>query len=114
MAGSLSIAAAFVFMLVVAMITANPVHNEEKLMSNQDPGKAIKYFWNEEIGKGWSGHAINLWNDRGTEEEQNKKFNTHTMRDDNKDGDKEKEENDGDRMGEKDKTMNLWNKENIR
>ena len=83
-----SVAAAFAFMLalVVATVTANPVHNKEKLMLNEDPVKAIKYFWNEEIGKGRSAHAINLWDDRGTEEEQNK--NTYTIRDDNEDGDK--------------------------
>ena len=42
--------ATFAFLLVVAMATANPVHTEEKLTS-QDPIKAIKYFWNEEIRK---------------------------------------------------------------
>ena len=90
MAGSLSIAVAFVFMLVVATTTANPVHNEEKLMSNQDPVKAIRYFWNEDIGKNRSAQAINVWND--IEEDQKKNF--YTMRDDSEDGDKEK---DGDR-----------------
>ena len=59
-------------------------------MLNQDPIKAIKYFWNEEIGKGQNAHAINLWNGCDTEEQWNKKFNTHTMRDDDKDGEKEK------------------------
>ena len=133
---SLSIAAAFAFALVVASISANPVHNKEKLMLNQDPVKAIinKYFWNEENGKDRSAQAINLWND--IEEDQKKNF--YTMRDDGADGDKENEgdrdqngdkgkdgardqngdkEKDGDRdqNGDKDKgtlkPINRWNKE---
>ena len=110
MAGSLSIAVAFVFMLVVATTTANPVHNEEKLMSNQDPVKAIRYFWNEDIGKDRSAQAINVWNDI-IEEDQKKNF--YTMRDDSEDGDKEKD-GDRDQNGDKDKgtlkPINLWNK----
>ena len=112
MAGSLSIAAAFVFLLVVATITANPVHNKEKLMSNQDPAKAFKYFWNEEIGKDRSAQAINLWND--IEEDQKKNF--YTMRDDSKDRDKEKD-GDRDQNGDKDKgtlkPINIENKEKV-
>ena len=46
MAGSLSIAAAFVFMLVLTMTTANPVHNKEKLnpMLNQIPSRPLSTF----------------------------------------------------------------------
>lgn len=54
--------ATFAFLLVVAMATANPVHTEEKLTS-QDPIKAIKYFWNEEIRKDRSAQVTNLWNE---------------------------------------------------
>ena len=75
---SLSIATAFAFMLVVATTTANPVLNEEnsKLnrMLNQDPVKAIKYFWNKEIGKDRSAQAINPWNDNIIEEDQKKSY----------------------------------------
>ena len=109
---SLSIVAAFVFTLVVAMTTANPVHNEERLILNRDPVKAIKYLWNEEIGKDRSAQDINLWN--GIEEDQKKNF--YTMRDDGEDGDKEKD-GDRDKNGDKDKgtlkPINLWNKEKV-
>jgi hypothetical protein len=59
MMASLSITAAFAFMLVIATTLANPVHNEleEKLTLNQDPIKAFKNFWNEEVGKDRSAHA---------------------------------------------------------
>ena len=83
----LSIAAAFAFTLVVATITANPVHNKEKLMLNLDPVMAIEYFWNEEIGKDQSAQDINPWND--IEEDQKKYF--YTMKDDGEGGDKEKD-----------------------
>ena len=82
--------------LVVASISANPVHNKEKLMLNQDPVKAINYFWNEEIGKDQSAQAINPWND--IEEDQKK--NIYTMRIDGEDGDKGKD-GDRDRNGDK-------------
>ena len=83
----LSIAAAFAFTLVVATITANPVHNKEKLMLNLDPVMAIEYFWNEEIGKDQSAQDINPWND--IEEDQKKSF--YTMRDDGEGRDKGKD-----------------------
>ena len=96
---SISIAA-LAFMLVVTTITANPVRNKEKL-TNQDRLKAIKYFWNEEIGKDRGAQIMNLWNEH-VEEAQNKRV--YTMRED---GDRRK----GD--GDKDKEINFWNKERV-
>ena len=88
---SLSIATAFAFTLVVATITANPVYNEEKLnqVLNQDPVKAIKYFWNKEIGKDRSAQAINPWNDIIEEDPEEKLL--YYERYDGADGDKEKD-----------------------
>lgn len=65
--GSVSIVT-FAFMLVVAMATANLVHKEK--LTNQDPIKAIKYYWNEEIGKDWSTQVMNPWSE-DIDEDQN-------------------------------------------
>ena len=79
--------AAFTFMLVVATATAYPMLKEK--MTNQDLVKAIRYLWNEELGK--DQHS-NLWNE-----------------DTEKDKD-EKGSNDGDREVNV-KAKNLWKME---
>ena len=96
-----SIAASAV-LLVVAMATAYPMHNEK--MMDEDLIKAIRYLWNEEMRKDQHAEAMNLWSE---EKDQN---SVYAMRDDGEDRDKDDKDRDGGEKGDKIETINyIWN-----
>lgn len=61
--------AAFVVILVIATATAYPVRKEK--MTNQDIVKAIKYLWDEEMGKDLYAELMHLWNEDKEKDQNN-------------------------------------------
>jgi hypothetical protein len=103
-----SIALCFAFMLVIGTATAYPMH-KEGATNQQDLVEAIRYFWNERIGKDQRAEAaMDLWSKEAEKDHQN---DVYATRDDREEGDKDenedenkdedKDENKGKDKGEK-------------
>ena len=81
--------AIFAFMLVVAMTAAYPARKEK--MTDRDLINAIRYLWNENIGKDQYAEAMNLWN-KEAEKDQNR-VEDGEDRDKDREGGKDRDEN---------------------
>jgi hypothetical protein len=83
-----SIALCFAFMLVIGTATAYPMH-KEGATNQQDLVEAIRYFWNERIGKDQRAEAaMDLWSKEAEKDHQN---DVYATRDDRKDEHKDKD-----------------------